>query len=43
VDSSEIAFKVATYRAFKDAFMKAGPVLLEPVMDVEVVTPEDYV
>ncbi len=43
VDSSEIAFKIATYRAFKDAFMKANPVLLEPVMDVEVVTPEDYV
>ena len=43
VDSSEIAFKVATYKAFKDAFMKAGPVILEPIMDVEVVTPEDYV
>ncbi len=43
VDSSEIAFKIATYRAFKDAFMKAGPVILEPIMDVEVVTPEDYV
>lgn len=42
VDSSEVAFKVATYRAFKDAFSKAGGVLLEPVMDVEVVTPEDY-
>ncbi len=43
VDSSEIAFKIATYRAFKDAFMKAGPVILEPIMDVEVVTPEEYV
>ncbi len=43
VDSSEIAFKIATYRAFKDAFMKANPVLLEPIMDIEVVTPEDYV
>lgn len=43
VDSSEIAFKIATYRAFKDAFMKANPVILEPIMDVEVVTPEDYV
>ncbi len=43
VDSSEVAFKIATFRAFKDAFMKADPVLLEPVMDVEVVTPEDYV
>lgn len=43
VDSSEIAFKIATYKAFKDAFMKAAPVILEPIMDVEVVTPEDYV
>ena len=43
VDSSEISFKVATYRAFKDAFMKANPVILEPIMDVEVVTPEEYV
>lgn len=42
VDSSEVAFKVATYRAFKDAFSKAGPMLLEPVMSVEVTTPEDY-
>lgn len=43
MDSSEIAFKIATYRAFKDAFAKAGPIILEPIMDVEVVTPEDYV
>lgn len=43
VDSSEIAFKIATFKAFKDAFMKAGPVILEPIMDVEIVTPEDYV
>jgi len=43
VDSSEIAFKIATYRAFKDAFMKASPVILEPIMNVEVVTPEEYV
>lgn len=42
VDSSEVAFKIATYRAFKDAFSKAGGVLLEPIMDVEVVTPENY-
>lgn len=42
VDSSEVAFKVATYRAFKDAFMKANPALLEPIMSVEVTTPEDY-
>jgi elongation factor G len=33
---------VATYRAFKDAFEKANPVLLEPIMDVEVTTPEEY-
>lgn len=43
VDSSEVAFKVATYQAFKDGFQKAGPQLLEPIMDVEVTTPEDYV
>ena len=43
VDSSEIAFKIATFKAFKDAFSKAKPVILEPMMDVEVVTPEDYV
>jgi elongation factor G len=43
VDSSEIAFKIATYKAFKDAFMKAAPVILEPIMDVEIVTPEEYV
>ena len=43
VDSSEVAFKIAAYRAFKEAFMKAWPVLLEPVMSVEVTTPENYV
>jgi len=43
VDSSEIAFKIATYRAFKNAFVKANPVILEPIMDVEVVTPDTYV
>jgi len=42
VDSSEVAFKVAGSMAFKDARSKAHPVLLEPVMEVEVVTPEDY-
>jgi elongation factor G len=42
VDSSEMAFKIAASMAFKDACKKANPVLLEPVMDVEVVTPEDY-
>ncbi|MFA5098050.1 MAG: elongation factor G [Candidatus Margulisiibacteriota bacterium] len=42
VDSSEIAFKIAGSMAFKDAVMKAKPVLLEPIMKVEVVTPEQY-
>ena len=43
VDSSELAFKIAASMAFKEAMKKASPVLMEPVMDVEVVTPEDYV
>jgi len=42
VDSSEIAFKVAGSLAFQDAAKKAGAVLLEPLMEVEVVTPEEY-
>jgi elongation factor G len=42
VDSSEIAFKVAASMALKSGALKADPVLLEPVMMVEVVTPEDY-
>jgi elongation factor G len=42
VDSSEIAFKVAGSMAFKEAARRAQPVLLEPMMDVEVVTPSDY-
>ena len=42
VDSSEIAFKIAGSMAFKDAVRKADPVLLEPVMSVEVVVPEAY-
>jgi elongation factor G len=42
VDSSEIAFKVAGSMAFKDAMKRAKPVLLEPMMAVEVVTPEEY-
>jgi elongation factor G len=43
VDSNEMAFKIAGSMAFKEAACKASPVLLEPVMAVEVVTPEDYV
>jgi elongation factor G len=42
VDSSEMAFKMAGIFAFKDAMKKANPVLLEPVMKVEVSTPEEY-
>ena len=42
VDSSEMAFKIAGSIAFKDAAKKASPVLLEPVMKVEIVTPEEY-
>jgi elongation factor G len=42
VDSNEMAFKMAGSMGFKDGFRKAKPVLLEPIMKVEVVTPEDY-
>ncbi len=42
VDSSEMAFKIAGSMAIQDAVKKAGPILLEPIMDVEVVVPEDY-
>jgi elongation factor G len=42
VDSSEIAFKIAGSMAFKEGAKKAKPVLLEPIMKVEVVTPDDY-
>ena len=42
VDSNEMAFKIAGSIGFKDGFRKASPVILEPVMKVEVVTPEDY-
>jgi elongation factor G len=43
VDSSEIAFKVAASMAFKDGMRRAKPTLLEPIMKVEVTSPEDYV
>lgn len=43
VDSSEIAFKLAAMAAFKQAFMKCAPILLEPHMSLEVNTPEEYV
>jgi len=42
VDSSEMAFKIAGSMAIKDALRKSSPVLLEPVMDVEVTTPEEF-
>jgi len=42
VDSSEMAFKMAGIFAFKDAMKKASPILLEPIMGVEVTTPEEY-
>ncbi len=42
VDSSDVAFKVAGSMAFKGAFMDANPILLEPIYDVEVTVPEEY-
>jgi len=42
VDSSEFAFRTASHGAFRDAFMKADPSLLEPIMDVEVISPTEF-
>lgn len=42
VDSSELAFKIAGSECFKAAFMRSGPVILEPQMSVEITTPEEY-
>ena len=42
VDSSEMAFKIAGYMGFKNGLEKAQPVLLEPIMKVQIITPEDY-
>jgi elongation factor G len=42
VDSSELAFKIAASQAFKEGGRKAGPAILEPMMNVEIITPEDY-
>ena len=42
VDSSEMAFKIAGSMAYQEGAKKAGPIIMEPIMDVEVVTPEDY-
>lgn len=42
VDSSEIAYRIAASKAFKDGAKKANPILLEPVMEVEIITPDEY-
>jgi elongation factor G len=42
VDSSEVAFKIAGSMAFKDAVAKAGPELMEPIMELEIIVPEEY-
>ena len=42
VDSNELAFKMAGIFGLKDAFEKAGPIILEPIMKVEVTTPDEY-
>ncbi|MEO0091638.1 MAG: elongation factor G [candidate division WOR-3 bacterium] len=42
VDSSELSFKIAATMAFRDAFLKANPTFLEPIMDLEIVTPDAY-
>ena len=42
VDSSEMAFKIAGSMAFKEAMCKADPVIMEPIMKVTVITPDDY-
>ena len=42
VDSSEMAFKMATIQAFKQGFMEAGPVLLEPIVSLKVIVPDKY-
>ena len=42
VDSSEMAFKMATIQAFKKGFMEAGPVLLEPIANLQVTVPDSY-
>jgi elongation factor G len=42
MDSTELAFKIAASKAFREAAEKAGPIILEPVMNVEITVPEDY-
>jgi elongation factor G len=43
VDSSDLAFKLAAFGCFKETFLKGSPILLEPYMHIEVITPEEYV
>jgi elongation factor G len=43
VDSSDLAFKLAAFGCFKETFLKGSPILLEPYMKMEILTPEDYV
>jgi elongation factor G len=43
VDSSDFAFRSAGHMGFKEAYANAGPVLLEPIMKIEVATPDDYI
>jgi elongation factor G len=43
VDSSELAFRVAAITAFREAFLKADPTLLEPIMNIEIISPDEYV
>ena len=43
VDSSALAFEIAARAAFREGMKKAGPIILEPIMEVEVVTPEDHI
>ncbi len=42
VDSSELAYRIAASKAFREAMKKSGPIILEPIMDVEVVTPDEF-
>jgi len=42
VDSSELAFKLATVYAFREAFAKSKPIIMEPIMDVEITVPVEF-
>ena len=43
MDSNDIAFKIAASLAFKDAFKKAKPIILEPIMKIEITTPQEFI